>query len=69
MVAEKLGYETLAHLQVDGIDVTLTQRLDGLTQLTEDQTIDLGLAGQHCHLFDQHGNACPRLVVVDGVSQ
>jgi len=43
--------------------------LDGLTQLTEGQTIDLGLAGQHCHLFDLKGNACPRQVVVDGVSQ
>ncbi|CEP35683.1 MULTISPECIES: sn-glycerol-3-phosphate ABC transporter ATP-binding protein UgpC [unclassified Halomonas] len=69
MVAEKLGYETLAHWQVVGIDTPLTQRLDGLTQLTEGQTVALGLAGQHCHLFDQQGNACPRQVVVDGVSQ
>ncbi|MBR9927058.1 MAG: sn-glycerol-3-phosphate ABC transporter ATP-binding protein UgpC [Gammaproteobacteria bacterium] len=69
MVAEKLGYETLAHWQVAGIDAPLTQRLDGLTHLQEGQVVRLGLAGQHCHLFDQNGNACPRQVVVDGVSQ
>ncbi|MDQ7733055.1 sn-glycerol-3-phosphate ABC transporter ATP-binding protein UgpC [Halomonas sp. SpR1] len=69
MVAEKLGYETLAHWRVAGIDTPLTQRLDGLTQLTEGQTVALGISGQHCHLFDQQGNACPRQVVVDGVSQ
>ncbi len=69
MVAEKLGYETLAHWQVEGISIPLTQRLDGLTHLEEGQTVRLGLAGQHCHLFDPHGNACPRQVEVDGVSQ
>lgn len=69
LVAEKLGYETLAHWQVDGIEATLTQRLDGLTRLEEGQVERLGLAGQHCHLFDSHGNACPRQVDIEGVSQ
>jgi multiple sugar transport system ATP-binding protein len=69
MVAEKLGYETLAHWQVAGIESPLTQRLDGLTRLEEGQVSQLGIAGQHCHLFDQQGSACPRQVTVDGVSQ
>ncbi len=69
MVAEKLGYETLAHWQVEGIEAPLTQRLDGLTRLEEGQASHLGLAGQRCHLFDSNGNACPRQVTVDGVSR
>ena len=69
MVAEKLGYETLAHWQVEGIEAPLTQRLDGLTRLEEGQASHLGLTGQRCHLFDSNGNACPRQVTVDGVSR
>ncbi|MDI5983427.1 sn-glycerol-3-phosphate ABC transporter ATP-binding protein UgpC [Halomonas sp. M4R5S39] len=68
MVAEKLGYETLAHLRLDGVAATLTQRLDGLTHLEDDQAIALGLAGERCHLFGPDGDACPRQVQIPGVT-
>ncbi|MCW4152806.1 sn-glycerol-3-phosphate ABC transporter ATP-binding protein UgpC [Halomonas sp. 18H] len=67
LVAEKLGYETLAHLTVEGITNTLTQRLGGLTPLEDGQWITLGLDGRHCHLFDQAGAACPRNAEIPGV--
>ncbi|MDN3521789.1 sn-glycerol-3-phosphate ABC transporter ATP-binding protein UgpC [Halomonas ramblicola] len=68
MVAEKLGYETLAHLQVAGVEATLTRRLDGLVHLEEHQAMTLGLAGDHCHLFGADGRACERQVAIPGVS-
>ncbi|MBB3231245.1 sn-glycerol-3-phosphate ABC transporter ATP-binding protein UgpC [Halomonas stenophila] len=68
MVAEKLGYETLAHLQVEGVEGTLTQRLDGLAHLEEHQAVVLGLAGDHCHLFASDGTACPRQVEIPGIA-
>ncbi|GHE21549.1 sn-glycerol-3-phosphate ABC transporter ATP-binding protein UgpC [Halomonas urumqiensis] len=67
MVAEKLGYETLAHLQVEGVDGTLTRRMDGLAHLEEHQAVTLGIAGEHCHLFGPDGVACPRQVEITGV--
>ncbi|GAA0626334.1 sn-glycerol-3-phosphate ABC transporter ATP-binding protein UgpC [Halomonas beimenensis] len=68
MVAEKLGYETLAHLQVEGVEGTLTRRLDGLAHLEEHQAVVLGLAGDHCHLFGPDGRACPRQVEIPGIA-
>ncbi|MDN3558207.1 sn-glycerol-3-phosphate ABC transporter ATP-binding protein UgpC [Halomonas maura] len=68
MVAEKLGYETLAHLKVDGVEGTITQRLDGLAHLEEHQVIDLGLSSEHCHLFADDGRACPRQVEIPGIA-
>ncbi|QTF91999.1 sn-glycerol-3-phosphate ABC transporter ATP-binding protein UgpC [Halomonas sp. BM-2019] len=68
MVAEKLGYETLAHLQVEGVEATLTQRLDGLTHLEDHQALTLGLAGERCHLFAADGRACERQVEIPGVT-
>ena len=68
MVAEKLGYETLAHLQVEGVEATLTQRLDGLAHLDDHQAVTLGLDGEHCHLFGADGVACPRQVRIPGVT-
>ncbi|MDX1465221.1 MAG: sn-glycerol-3-phosphate ABC transporter ATP-binding protein UgpC [Halomonas sp.] len=68
MVAEKLGYETLAHLHVEGAEGTVTQRLDGLAHLEEHQVVDLGLAGDHCHLFGPDGQACPRQVEIPGIA-
>jgi len=67
-LAEKLGYETLAHLQVEGVESTLTQRLDGLVPLQEHQAVVLGLAGDHCHLFGPDGRACPRQVAIPGIA-
>ena len=67
-VAEKLGYETLAHLRVEGIDQPITQRLNGLTPLSEGQDVTLGLHGERCHLFTARGSACQRQVTVDGVN-
>ncbi|MFN2411305.1 MAG: sn-glycerol-3-phosphate ABC transporter ATP-binding protein UgpC [Halomonas sp.] len=68
-VAEKLGYETLAHLRVEGVESPLTQRLNGLTPIIEDQQVSLGLHGEHCHLFTAKGTACTRQVTVDGVKR
>ncbi|WP_111413498.1 sn-glycerol-3-phosphate ABC transporter ATP-binding protein UgpC [Billgrantia lactosivorans] len=68
LVAEKLGYETLAHLRVEGASETLTQRLDGLTHLEDGQRIELGLSGERCHLFAADGTACPRQVRIPGVT-
>ncbi|WP_355661279.1 sn-glycerol-3-phosphate ABC transporter ATP-binding protein UgpC [Halomonas salifodinae] len=68
LVAEQLGYETLAHLAVEGVEGALVQRLDGLTHLEPHQPVTLGLAGEHCHLFDASGRACPRQTTVPGVS-
>ncbi|WP_136253991.1 sn-glycerol-3-phosphate ABC transporter ATP-binding protein UgpC [Onishia niordana] len=68
MVAEKLGYETLAHLRVEGAEGTVTQRLDGLAQLEEQQVVELGLDGEHCHLFASDGTACPRQVEIPGIA-
>ena len=67
-VAEKLGYETLAHLVVEGVEGTITQRLDGLAPLSEHDGIALGLSGEHCHLFGPDGTACPRRVELPGVA-
>ncbi|MCE8039353.1 sn-glycerol-3-phosphate ABC transporter ATP-binding protein UgpC [Halomonas sp. MCCC 1A11062] len=68
MVAERLGYETLAHLRIEGISETLTQRLDGLTHLEDGQPLELGLSGERCHLFAADGKACPRQVRIPGVT-
>ncbi|MBW6390144.1 sn-glycerol-3-phosphate ABC transporter ATP-binding protein UgpC [Billgrantia antri] len=68
LVAEKLGYETLAHLRVEGVGEPLAQRLDGLAHLEEDQHIELGLSGERCHLFGADGMACPRQVRIPGVT-
>ena len=67
-VAEKLGYESLAHLRVAGIEAPLTQRLNGLTPLNEGQPVSLGLHGERCHLFTAEGTACPRQVRIEGVN-
>jgi multiple sugar transport system ATP-binding protein len=69
LVAEKLGYETLAHWRVEGVNAPLAQRLDGLAHLEEGQTIELGLSGERCHLFAIDGVACPRQLRIPGVTQ
>ncbi|WP_129139316.1 sn-glycerol-3-phosphate ABC transporter ATP-binding protein UgpC [Modicisalibacter coralii] len=66
-VAEKLGYETLAHFQVDGAHGPVTRRLDGLARLDGRQPTHLGLAGDHCHLFADDGRACPRRIEIPGI--
>ncbi|EPC01596.1 sugar ABC transporter ATP-binding protein [Litchfieldella anticariensis FP35 = DSM 16096] len=67
-VAEKLGYETLAHLQVDGVEGTVTQRMDGLAPLEEHQVVPLGLSGERCHLFGPDGRTCPRQLEIPGIA-
>ncbi|SEO66262.1 sn-glycerol-3-phosphate ABC transporter ATP-binding protein UgpC [Aquisalimonas asiatica] len=69
MVTEKLGYETLGHMQAEGVDGTMTQRLDGLSQVREHDDVALGLRGEHCHLFGPDGVACRRRVAIPGVPQ
>ena len=58
-VAERLGYETLAHIDVDGVEGTVTQRLDRLACLEPRQALTLGLSGEQCHLFDAEGRLSP----------
>ncbi|MDR5865502.1 sn-glycerol-3-phosphate ABC transporter ATP-binding protein UgpC [Halomonas koreensis] len=67
-VAEQLGYETLAHLEVAGVDGGITQRLDRLARLETQQALTLGLSGEHCHLFAADGRACPRRVSLPGIA-
>ncbi|XKE44767.1 sn-glycerol-3-phosphate ABC transporter ATP-binding protein UgpC [Halomonas organivorans] len=67
-VAEQLGYETLAHLEVAGVDGGITQRLDRLARLEAQQALTLGLSGEHCHLFDADGRACPRRVSLPDIA-
>ncbi|MES3675294.1 sn-glycerol-3-phosphate ABC transporter ATP-binding protein UgpC [Halomonas elongata] len=68
-VAERLGYETLAHIDVDGVEGTVTQRLDRLACLEPRQALTLGLSGEQCHLFDTEGQACPRQVGIPGIAR
>jgi len=66
-VAEKLGYETLAHYRVESAYGPVTQRLDGLAVLDDGPTTTLGLAGQCCHLFGPDGRACPRQIELPSI--
>ena len=60
-VVERLGYQTLAHIDVEGIATTLTLRTDGSNPVQEGQPIALGIQANSCHLFRENGEACPRL--------
>ncbi|MFO7527790.1 MAG: maltose/maltodextrin ABC transporter ATP-binding protein MalK [Marinobacter sp.] len=60
-VVERLGYQTLVHLDVDNVDGVLTMRTDGSNPVQEGARMTLGLTANKCHLFRQDGAACPRL--------
>lgn len=60
-VVERLGYQTLVHLEVEHVDGVLTMRTDGGNPVQEGTPVTLGLNANKCHLFRQDGSACPRL--------
>ncbi|HET8800240.1 MAG TPA: maltose/maltodextrin ABC transporter ATP-binding protein MalK [Marinobacter sp.] len=60
-VVERLGYQTLVHLDVNNVDGVMTMRTDGSNPIQESTRMTLGLNANKCHLFRQDGNACPRL--------
>ena len=60
-VVERLGYQTLVHMTVEGVDDILTMRTDGGNPVQEGDTVTLGIRANRCHLFREDGNACPRL--------
>lgn len=60
-VVERLGYQTLVHLDVNNVEGVLTMRTDGGNPVQEGSKMTLGLNADKCHLFRQDGSACPRL--------
>lgn len=60
-VVERLGYQTLVHLNVEGVDGILTMRTEGTNPVQEGHAMVLGIKPEMCHLFRQDGTACPRL--------
>ncbi|WP_286220031.1 maltose/maltodextrin ABC transporter ATP-binding protein MalK [Marinobacter apostichopi] len=60
-VVERLGYQTLVHLELDNIEGVQTMRTDGSNPIQEGAAMTLGLNGNKCHLFRADGAACPRL--------
>ncbi|WP_111496510.1 maltose/maltodextrin ABC transporter ATP-binding protein MalK [Marinobacter bohaiensis] len=60
-VVERLGYQTLVHLNVEGIDGIITMRTEGTNPVQEGDPVTIGIKPEMCHLFRQDGAACPRL--------
>ncbi len=60
-VVERLGYQTLVHMDVNGVDGVITMRTDGSDPIQEGTKVTLGFNAIKCHLFREDGNACPRL--------
>lgn len=60
-VVERLGYQTLVHMDVNGVDGVITMRTDGSDPVQEGSKVTLGIKPIKCHLFREDGNACPRL--------
>ncbi|WP_203140745.1 maltose/maltodextrin ABC transporter ATP-binding protein MalK [Marinobacter mangrovi] len=60
-VVERLGYQTLVHLDMEGIDGIITMRTEGTNPVQEGDAVALGIKPEMCHLFRQDGTACPRL--------
>jgi multiple sugar transport system ATP-binding protein len=60
-VVERLGYQTLVHLDVNNVEGVITMRTDGSNPIQEGARMTLGMNANKCHLFRQDGAACPRL--------
>lgn len=60
-VVERLGYQTLVHMEVKGVDGIITMRTDGSNPIQEGAQMTLGIKAHKCHLFQQDGTSCPRL--------
>ncbi|WP_369600265.1 maltose/maltodextrin ABC transporter ATP-binding protein MalK [Hahella sp. SMD15-11] len=66
-VVERLGYETLVHVEVEGYSRTLTLRSQGTQPWREGEDIALGIPANQCHLFRENGDACTRLYKEPGL--
>lgn len=60
-VVERLGYQTLVHLEVPGVSRVVTMRTDGGNPIQEGEKLTFGIKAHKCHLFRHNGDACPRL--------
>jgi multiple sugar transport system ATP-binding protein len=60
LVAERLGGTTFLHVKSEGGDL-LTVQVDGESPVRMHDLVGLAFAREHCHLFDEAGNAAPRL--------
>lgn len=60
-VVERLGYQTLVHLDVNNVEGVITMRTDGSNPIQEGARMTLGMNANKCHLFRQDGTACHRL--------
>ena len=58
---ESLGSATHAYCALPGVDETLTCTLDGQSRLRSGAPLALGIAPDHCYLFDASGRALRRL--------
>jgi multiple sugar transport system ATP-binding protein len=59
LVAERLGGTTFLHVKPEGGDL-LTVQVDGESPVAMHDRVGLAFAREHCHLFDEAGNAAPR---------
>ena len=60
LVAERLGGTTFLHVKPESGDL-LTVQVDGESPVAMHDRVGLAFAREHCHLFDEAGNAVPRL--------
>jgi multiple sugar transport system ATP-binding protein len=60
LVAERLGGTTFLHVKPEGGGL-LTVEVDGESPVRMHDQVGLRFAREHCHLFDEAGNAAPRL--------
>jgi multiple sugar transport system ATP-binding protein len=60
LVVERLGGTTFLHVRPEGGGL-LTVQVDGESPVAMHDHIALGFAREHCHLFDEAGNAAPRI--------
>ncbi len=60
-VVERLGYQTLAYIDIEGYEDALRYRTDGNHPIYEHEAIKLGVNPNRCHLFKEDGTACSRL--------
>lgn len=61
MVIERLGYQTMLHVEVADFEEILTVRVDGTNPMKEGDKIKMGMSAEFCHLFKEDETACRRL--------
>jgi len=59
-VAERLGDHNLLHLDLEGLDATVTVCSDGNRRVAVGQPHAVGIVADKCHLFRADGEACAR---------